>query len=412
VVSEENWAGSWTYHAPVVRPRSRDELAELVTGHRRVRALGSRHSFTDLPDTDPDGVLLSLEALPVEPVVDEERRTVTVGGAARFAALGEELDRQGWALPTMASLPHISVAGAVATGTHGSGRQVPSLAALVRGLEVVGADGATYTLGADDPDLAGSVVALGALGIVTAVTLDVVPTFDLRQEVWLDLPWPTSTEALDAVLECGYSVSLFTSWRREAIEQVWVKSRAEADRPDLSPARAAEQTVHMIAGADTAAVTEQLGAVGPWHHRLPHFRASHTPSAGEELQSEYFVPADRALEALTALRTLGDRLAPLLLVSEVRTIAGDDLWLSGAYGGVVVAFHFTWRRDWDGVQAVLPLVEELLLPLGARPHWGKVFTATREDLAAAYPELERFRALRARRDPEGRFGNAFLDRLL
>ncbi len=407
---ERNWAGSYTYRGRVVRPGSVDELQTLVAGHDQVRALGTRHSFTDIADTD--GVLVSLEDLPPTVRIDEARQTVSVSGAVTFHTLSEELQRQGWGLATMASLPHISVAGAIATGTHGSGRQVKGLAALVSALERVGADGELVRIQRGDPDFEGSVVGLGALGVVTDVSLDLVPTFDMWQEVWLDLPWEEVMPDVGSVLGRGYSVSLFTTWTGSTVAQVWVKGTSDGEPPDLRPARRAGETVHMIPGMPVEAVTGQLGSVGPWHERLPHFRPSFTPSSGAELQSEYLVPIAHAGAAIAGLRARADVLRPLLQVSEIRTVAADDLWLSGAFAADVVALHFTWHPDWTGVHAVLPELERLLLPLGARPHWGKCFSATGAELADAYPMFGHFRRLRDRSDPARKFGNAFLDRVL
>jgi len=410
-VPEQNWAGNHTYRARAVRrPQTMDELQALVATQERIRALGTRHSFTDVADTD--GVLVSLEDLPMALEIDEAGRTVSVGGGTSFHALGQQLDRNGWALATMASLPHISVAGAIATGTHGSGGRVQSLAGLVGALDVVQADGELHRVRRGDPDFEGSVVNLGALGVVTRVTLDIVPTFDMRQVVWLDLPWDTVTADFDALMSSGYSVSLFTDWTGTTVPQVWVKSLAEAPAPDLHPARRAGSAVHMIPGMSSSAVTGQLGALGPWHERLPHFRPSATPSSGAELQSEYLVPIAHAGQAIREVQARGDLLAPILQVSEIRTVAADNLWLSGAHATDVVALHFTWRRDPEAVYAVLPELERILLPLGARPHWGKCFTASRPDLAAAYPMIDRFRELRDRSDPTRKFDNAFLGRVL
>ncbi len=409
-MAEQNWAGNHTYRGRVLRPRSVDELRALVAREPRVRALGTRHSFTDIADTD--GVLVSLQDVPPALRVDEHRRSVSVGGGTTFHALSQHLHGAGWALPTMASLPHISVAGAVATGTHGSGRRVQALASMVRALEVVRADGELRRIERGDPDFAGSVVALGALGVVTTLELDLVPAFDMWQRVWLDLPWGSVAADPATVLGSGYSVSLFTTWTGSTIPQVWVKGLADEPPPELRGADPAGTTVHMIPGMSARAVTDQLGVVGPWHARLPHFRAAFTPSSGAELQSEYLVPIGRAAEAIEGLRGLAALFAPLLQVSEIRTVAGDDLWLSGAFGTDVVALHFTWHRDWDGVHTVLPELERLLLPLGARPHWGKCFVATRPELALAYPLLDRFGELRDRNDPTRKFDNAFLARVL
>ncbi|MEV4621532.1 FAD-binding protein [Asanoa sp. NPDC049573] len=405
---EWNWAGNHRYAAArLSRPASVAEAQELVAGADRVRPLGTRHSFSGIADTP--GLLLSTADLPADLTVDEAAGSVTVGGGARYGDVAVALDARGWALATMASLPHISVAGAVATGTHGSGDRTGSLAAGVRAVEVIGPDGTLRTVRRGEPDFAGSVVALGALGVVTRVTLDAEPSYVVRQAVYRDLPWSLVDTDFDALTGAAYSVSLFVDWAGDRIAQVWLKSRA--DLPDeLFGVRAADEPVHMLAGAPTAAVTGQQGVPGPWHERLPHFRLAFTPSRGEELQSEYLVPRAAVHEAFAALRPLGPRIAPVLQISEIRTVAADDLWLSPAYGTDVVGVHFTWVKDTERVFALLPDIEAALLPLGARPHWGKCFATT--DVAASYPRMADFRALRARVDPAGKFGNALVDALV
>jgi xylitol oxidase len=418
-----NWAGNHTYAAGRVhRPRSVEELREVVAGCDRVRALGSRHSFTDLADSPGD--LVSTEDLPqdveigggiggeIEGGIDGERGVVRVAGGVRYGTLAERLARDGWALATMASLPHISVAGAVATGTHGSGDRTGSLAAAVRSVELVDPDGEVRRVGRGDPDFAGYVVSLGALGVVTHLTLDLEPSYQVRQDLYTDLPWATAREHLDELTGSAYSVSLFTDWSSGQVQQVWLKSRDTTPPADLWGAAPAGETLHMLAGADVEAVTRQGGVLGPWHRRLPHFRMDFTPSRGEELQSEYLVPRAAADAAAGRLLELAPAFAPLLQVSEVRTVAADELWLSAAYGGDVVAFHFTWVRDVEGVYAVLPALEEALLPLGGRPHWGKCFVATAADLGSLYPRFESFRALASSADPGGKFRNDFLHRHL
>jgi alditol oxidase len=410
-----NWAGNHTYAAGQVHaPTTVDELRALVSRLERVRPLGTRHSFTDLADTEGD--LVSTADLPREIEVDTARRQVRVSGGLRYGDLAEELATRGWALATMASLPHISVAGGVATGTHGSGDRTGSLAAAVAGLELVDADGELRSVRRDDPDFEGYVVALGALGVTTHVTLDVEPTYDVRQDLWTDLSWDAAVEQLDALTSSAYSVSLFTDWVSGVVQQVWLKSRVD-DSPTGPPAelwgaRPAASTLHMLAGADIAAVTRQGGVPGSWQRRLPHFRLEFTPSRGEELQSEYLVPRSAASTAVERLRALAPAFAPLLQVSEIRTIAADDLWLSGAHGHDVVGFHFTWARDVAGVYAALPAIEEALLPLGGRPHWGKCFVASAAELRGLYPRFEDFRALAVRLDPDGKLRNAFLTRCL
>ncbi len=413
-MAETNWAGNHTYRARIQRVRSVEHLQEVVAAAPRVRALGSRHSFTDLTDiTDADdGVLVSLVDLPTTVEVDPGTRTARVTGHAAYGDVATQLQRAGWALGNLASLPHISVAGAVATGTHGSGVENGSLATAVGSIDIVGPDGELRTVSRGDADFEGSVVALGALGVVTAVTLDVEPTYDVRQDVYTGLSWEALAAELDAITGSTYSVSLFTRWRDAGIEQVWLKSRSPEAPRELQGAVAATTALHMLEGATVEAVTEQGGIPGPWLDRLPHFRMEFTPSRGEELQSEYLLPREHALTAIERLRSLGPRLAAVLQVSELRTVAADDHWLSSAYGHDVVGVHFTWLRDEEQVYAVLPAIEEALLPLGARPHWGKCFVAGVRELDPLYPRMSDFRALRDRVDPDRVFGNAFLDRVL
>jgi len=402
---ERNWAGNLTYRASRVEtPTSVDELSRLVAGTPRIRAIGSRHSFSDVADT-PD-VLVSLAGLPGGITVAGDR--VTVPAATRYGELARTLHEHGLALPNLASLPHISVAGGVATGTHGSGDRNGCLATSVAAMDVVGADGRLTRISRGDEGFAGSVVALGALGVVVAVELDVVPAFDLRQTVYPNVPWHAVLAGLDELMAAGYSVSLFTDWTGDHLRQVWVKSTGEPPA-DLHGVAPADTTLHMIPGESTAAVTEQHGVPGPWLDRLPHFRLDHKPSSGDELQSEYLLPRDRATEAMRRLRAMAGRIAPALHVTEIRSIAADDLWLSGAYGRQTVAVHFTWRNRPAEVFALLPAIEAALLPLGARPHWGKCFAT--DDLATHYPRWADFVALRRDRDPDGRFTNPFLTRL-
>jgi alditol oxidase len=408
---DRNWAGNLTYSGRVVRPANVAEVQETVaTTIGPLRALGSRHSFNDIADSP--GVLLSLEDLPPEVEFNSDIDTVSVSAGTRYGVLAESLRERGLALANLASLPHISVAGAVATGTHGSGDRNGNLATSVAALDVVGADGELRRVSRGDAEFAGSVVALGTLGVVTRVTLDVRPTFELRQDVYPGVPWAPVLDDLDAVLASGYSVSLFTDWSGDDIGQVWVKSAGTTPPDDLHGARPATTALHMLAGEPADAVTEQLGVPGPWLDRLPHFRLGHKPSAGAELQSEYLVPREHAIEAIGVLRTMGLRIAPLLHVSEIRSVAADELWLSGGYGHDVVALHFTWRLDPAGVGALLPAIEAELLPLGARPHWGKVFAATARELASLYPKWTDFAELRRTTDPRDRFANAFTRRVL
>ncbi|WP_349866244.1 FAD-binding protein [Leifsonia sp. WHRI 6310E] len=413
-MDEWNWAGNHRYAASrIATPRSVDELRELIAGARSVRALGSRHSFNDLADTDD--LLVSTAGLPGGVRIDAEARTATVGGGVRYGDLARELEAAGWALHNLASLPHISVAGAIATSTHGSGDRNGTLATAVAGLRILRADGEVVELRRGDDDFDGAVVSLGALGVVLEVTLDIRPTFTVRQRLFGGVPWEAVTSRLDEVTSAAYSVSLFTNWDEEAVSLGWIKELADTPSPigdDFFGAPALIEARHMIATMDVRNTTEQLGVPGPWSERLAHFRFEFTPSNGAEIQSEYLVPRANAVTAIDAVRSLAPLLAPLLQISEIRTAAADDLWLSSAYGTDVVGLHFTWVRDQEGVEAVLPALEDALLPLGARPHWGKLYLDTAGVVPTLYPRLDDFRALAARFDPTGRFRNPFLTRLL
>ncbi|MFI6391998.1 D-arabinono-1,4-lactone oxidase [Nonomuraea sp. NPDC050540] len=448
-----NWAGNVTFGAARVhRPQSLDELRRVVAAAPRVRALGSGHSFSLVADTGHD--LVRLDGLPPTVEIDAERSTATVAAGLRYAEVAGHLHRAGFALANMASLPHISVAGSCATGTHGSGDGLRCLAAAVVALQLVGPDGDLVELSREhDPDVfPGAVV---ALGVVTRLTLEIEPAFDVAQRVRLDVPLEEVSKRFDEVYGAAYSVSAFTDWRGGKAE-VWLKHRLDEERsgdgrPEGDSAergrteggrtgggsagsgraegragsgraegragsgwaggRAAERPVHPVPGMPPESCTEQLGVPGPWHERLPHFRPEFVPGAGEELQSEYYLPREAAGKAFEAIREIGPLVAPVLHVSEVRTVRGDDLWLSPAYGRDTVTLHFTWIRDAAAVMPALAEVEERLIPLGARPHWGKLTTTKPRQISAMYERAPEFGRLARDLDPSGKFRNPYVDAL-
>ncbi|MCL9665905.1 FAD-binding protein [Curtobacterium albidum] len=411
-----NWAGNVTYRASALeRPTSVAALQQLVAATPRLTALGSTHSFNEIADTD--AVQVTLAGLPPVLEIDADRRVVRVAAGMTHAQVAAGLEARGWALANLASLPHISVAGAVATGTHGSGVRNPSLAQAVVGLEVVRASGDVVRVDASSPDgaLDAHRVALGALGIVTAVELAIEPTFQVATTVHLDLPWDAVTAHFDAVVSDAYSVSMFTSFDDRGARQVWTKHRVDEPAPSVDlvavGARRADGPVHPGEN-DAASVTEQGGVPGPWAERLPHFRSTFEPSTGAEIQAEYLIPAEHAVAALEALRPLEPLFAPLLIAAEVRTVAADTAWLAPSSGRQSVGLHFTFRRDAAAVAETVERIEELLAPFDPRPHWGKVSAASVERLHEAYPRLDDFSALARDLDPTGRFRNAFLARLL
>jgi len=416
--TQTNWTGNIQYSAARWHwPETVEQVQALVRGSRKVRVLGSRDSFNTIADTPED--MLSLERFPEQVVVDRARQTVTVNAGLRYGRLGQLLQGQGYALHNMASLPHISIAGACATATHGSGDGNGNLATAVRALELVSADGEVLALSREqNPEqFDGTVVGLGALRVVTRLTLDISPSFDLRQDVYENLSLAQLDAHFDEITGSAYSVSLFTDWRRANFNQLWLKRRL-ADESDDEPAAPffgatpATRRLHPIGELSAESCTEQLGKRGPWHERLPHFRMDFTPSAGEELQAEYFLPRANALAAMHAVFQLQPQLSQLLMISEIRTIAADGLWMSPCYQRDCVALHFTWQRDWPAVRQLLPIIEARLAPLGARPHWGKLFTLPPAQVQASYPRLADFQNLLGQYDPSGKFRNAFVDRYI
>ncbi len=400
-----NWAGNHTYLAHALHvPSTLEQVQEVIAAAPRVRVLGSRHSFTDIADSVE---LLSLDRLAPDVVVDHDLMTVTCGGAMRYGELALELADAGVALANLASLPHIAVAGAVSTATHGSGDRNGNLASAVAALELVTSDGAVVTAARGDPDFDGLVVGLGAVGAVTRITLDVEPAYHVRQRVFESLRWEDLFERFDAITASGYSVSVFTRWG-DTVDQVWVKNRADAPIETVLGAIAATQHRHPILGLDPVNCTPQLGIAGLWSERLPHFRMGFTPSSGEEIQSEFHVPRRYAVDAIDAVRAVASAIRPVVLVTEIRTVAADSLWMSPQYGQDTVAIHFTWGPEPEAVRRALGEVERVLAPFGARPHWGKLFLAGAAEIGPLYERLGDFRALLDRLDARGAFRNDWL----
>jgi xylitol oxidase len=409
-VSEANWAGNYRYRASRLhRPSRLEQVQEIIVGASRVRVLGSRHSFTGIADSSE---LLALDGLPADVVVDHGAGTVSFSAGLKYGELAQALNAEGMALANLASLPHISVAGAIATATHGSGDRNGNLATAVAGLEMVTSSGETLTASRGDADYGGLVVGLGALGAVTRITLDAEPAYDVRQRVFEGLGWDALLENFDEITSAGYSVSVFTRWS-ERVDQVWVKSRVteapELVRSDLFGAVAATVNRHPILGLEPVNCTPQLGVPGLWSDRLPHFRMGFTPSSGQEIQSEYLLPRRHAAAAIQALRGLAATVQPVLQMSEIRTVAADQLWMSPQYGQDTIAVHFTWKPEQDAVVRVLGDVEAALDPLDARPHWGKLFVADAAAIGPRYERLPDFVRLVDRLDPRGTFRNAWLD---
>jgi alditol oxidase len=413
-----NWAGNYRYSTDRLHPAtSVEQVQDYVKQHARFKVLGTRHCFNGIADSTVD--LLSVREMNRVDSLDPAARTVTIQAGMSYGQLCPYLHEQGFALHNLASLPHISVAGACATATHGSGVKNGNLATAVTALEIVTANGDVLNLSRekDSRTFDGVVVNLGALGVVTKVTLTIQPAFVMRQDVYLDLPMTQVKDQFEEIAAAGYSVSLFTDWQKGRVNEVWVKRRVDkgvtltADR-EFYGARPATQNVHPIVELSAENCTEQMGVPGPWYERLPHFRMGFTPSSGKELQSEYFVPRRNAVEAILAVERLRDHVSPHLMISELRTIDADGFWMSPCYNQPSLAIHFTWKQDWESVQKVLPMIERELTPFGVRPHWGKLFTLPPAQLQGRYEKCGEFKQLIARYDPKAKLRNEFLTKHL
>jgi len=413
-----NWAGNIVYSTNRVQTStSLAQVRDYVKTQPKLKVLGTRHCFNDIADSK-DG-FLSLKPMDEVISLDPAKRTVTVAAGITYGQLCPYLDGKGFALHNLASLPHISVAGACSTATHGSGQKNGNLATAASGLEMVTADGTVVNLSRerDGETFNGVVVGLGALGVITKVSLDIQPRFMMRQYVYEDLPLGELKEHFDAIESSGYSVSLFTDWQKQRINELWIKSRIEEGQefhasPEFYGAKLATRNLHPIAALSAENCTEQMGVPGPWYERLPHFRMGFTPSAGKELQSEYFVPRRHAVEAILAVERLHDQVSPSLLITEIRTIAADHLWMSPCYDQDCVTIHFTWKPDWPAVGKLLPVIEKELAPFNARPHWGKLFATSSMELRSIYKKIPEFVELSTRYDPQGKFRNEYLNRII
>jgi len=411
-----NWAGNVEYSTENLHAaKSVAEVKEYVKKTSKLKMLGTRHCFNAIADSK-DG-FLSLTEMHDEPVLGESEKTVTVDANMTYGQLAPWLQEKGYALHNLASLPHISVAGAASTATHGSGEKNGNLSTAVRGLEIVKANGEVVQLSRkkDGETFRGAVVGLGALGAITKVTLEIQPTFSVQQYVYESMPLEAATAHFDGIQGVGYSVSFFTDWRNKNVNEVWIKVRQTSGpgfsaSPEFFGGKLARKNLHPIAELGAENCTEQMGVPGPWYERLPHFKMGFTPSAGKELQSEYFVPRKDAVDAIWAVEKLHEKISPHLLITEIRTIAADDLWLSPCYQQDSVAIHFTWQQDWPAVKAVLPEIEKVLAPFGVRPHWGKLFTMEPATLRSRYKKMLEFVELARKFDPQGKFRNEFLNR--
>jgi len=417
VSSIKNWAGNLTYSIDkVTQVEEASQVNALVKQFDKVKALGTRHCFNTIADSKDQ--FISLTEMNPDIVINEEQSTVTINSGIKYGQLSPFLHEKGYSLHNLASLPHISVAGACATATHGSGEKTGNLSTAVAAMEFVNGDGETVNLSRekDGDNFNAAVVHLGAIGIITRLTLDIKPTFLMKQYVYENLPLTSLKEHFDEIQKSGYSVSLFTNWQSDNIAEVWIKRKDDDPAPEPEKewfgATLATKNMHPIPELSAENCTEQMGISGPWFDRMPHFKMGFTPSSGVELQSEYFVPRQNAVDAIMAISKLRDQVGPHLFTSEIRTIAADNFWMSPCYKQDSVSIHFTWKQEVEAVGRLMPIIEKELAPLGLRPHWGKLFTIKPEELEKAYERMPEFRELAKHYDPNGKFRNDFLNQNL
>lgn len=413
---KRNWAGNIQYSTNNwYEPESVEEVQQLVSSLKKLRVVGTRHSFNGIADSNEN--IVSLQKLNKVLSIDPEKETVTVEGGIMYGDLCYVLQQQGYALPNLASLPHISVAGACSTATHGSGNDNQNLAATVRAIEIVKADGnlVTFSMEKSEEELQGVVVGLGGFGVITKLTMDILPSYHMRQDVYEDLPLSQLDHDFESISSSAYSVSLFTDWQAETFNQIWLKRKltdnvAFSFEEDFYGSKAAKENLHPVPGTVAENCTPQLGMPGDWLDRMPHFRMDFIPSKGKELQSEYILCREHAYQALCAISEIREQIAPYLFICEVRTIAKDSLWLSPSYKQDSVAIHFTWKDEWPAVQQLLPILEAQLEPFQAKPHWGKLFTTSSSKIQSLYEKMPAFRQLLMKYDPNGKFRNTFLNK--
>ncbi len=412
-----NWAGNLTYSTDnICIPNSVEQAREFIAQSPKVRVLGSRHSFNTIADSTKNQILSS--GLNQIVSLDKTKNTVTVEAGMKYGELCQYLYKNGYALHNLASLPHISIGGACATATHGSGIKNGNLATGISAMEFINAKGELVSLSKEDGELFyGAVVNLGTLGFVTKLTLDLLSAFDMQQVVYRNLPMKALENNFEAIMSSGYSVSLFTDWKNKNINEVWIKSRVEDNTiislaPEFHGAKLATKNMHPVETQSAENCTEQMGVPGPWYERMPHFKMGFIPSTGKELQAEYFVPVENAFDAIMAVEKLHEKITPHLFISEIRTVAADNLWMSPCFKKTCVAIHTTWKQEWDTVMNLLPMVEKQLAPYNPQPHWAKLFTMRPSALQSRIEKLPDFKQLMQQYDPGKKFRNEFIDKYL
>lgn len=407
----QNWSKNVDFNdRDFLQPGTLTELQESIRSNQKIRARGTAHSFNEIANTS--SYAINLAKMPRLIEVNADRTSVKVAAGLTYGELAPVLHSQGWALNNLASLPHISIAGSISTGTHGSGIKNQNLANQVSSFDIVTSEGELRHIDRTNPVFNALIIGLGLSGIVYQYDLRIEPTFEIRQVIYPQIPFNILQRNFDEIMGTAYSVSYFTDWSRDQVGNLWCKFRDNEVIPEsVGGISKAESKYHPIPSVDATACTDQFGESGDWHQRLPHFKLEFIPSVGEEIQTEFFMDRKDAAAALEVLMQLSDVITPLLWITELRTMAADEIWLSGAYQRDTLAIHFTWKKE-DTIYSVIQKVEDALRPFNYRPHWGKVFTADAKYLSTVYPRMSEFKALILALDPSKKFENTFTRRIL
>jgi FAD-linked oxidoreductase len=408
----ENWSRTQRCQpAAFVRPSTRAEVADAVTAARTVRVAGAGHSFTAAALTDD--TLLSLERMGRLLEIDPARGHARVEAGITLHRLTRELHFHGLALPNLGDIDAQSLAGAIATGTHGTGARLPNLSAQVEAVELVLGDGSERTLDGGDALLAAR-VGLGTLGVVVAVTLRCVPSFTLRGR---DRPEPLD-DVLDSLDERAQADHFeFWTFPHSPLALTRTNTRTDAERRVPGRRRAWFEDVlmdnHAFALLNRVgrrfpraipAINRAAARAASQRERVDwSFNIFASPRLVRFVEMEYAVPRARGADAVRGAREILER-HPVSFPVEFRLVAADDALLSPAHerDSAYVAVHVFEGMAWE---APFREVEAFMSSLGGRPHWGKWSFLGADELAPRYPGWERFHSVRAELDPDGRFEN-------
>ncbi|KAI1701064.1 FAD binding domain-containing protein [Ditylenchus destructor] len=409
-----NWGDNFLFSTQNIQyPTTVEEVQEIVQNADKVRVVGTRHSFSTCADS-PDTILSTL-ALKNIIGFDDSVPSITVQAGIAYTDLNPYLQYLGFALPNLATLAEISVGGASQTGAHGSGLSNQCLASHIRSLKIVLANGTLATYGPNDPELKAIALGVGAFGVITQVELKVEPTFNITNYFFLNMTAQNLYDHFDEIENTGYTAQLFTDFSTPGVwGQIMIMDRSGSNAnigslQNLYGATRATTKVSPILALPPTYLVDQ-GVEQPWYFGLVDYHLGLSGFDGGEIQSEYFLPYENAVAAIKAVTTLSDLIAPRVHTMLIRTIKGDDLWLSEMYSqSSVVAIHFTWKLNMTAVMEVLPQIEQLLIPYCAKPHWGKVFAQGPETFLHCYPKLADFKQLAEQLDPTHKFRNQFLE---